>query len=90
MEDVFEGMKRIAHESGSKSLSTKKMVILGLISKCSPLESKYLVRLLEGRLKIGLALKTVLISLANVFSDDGFDEVKSAFNRQPDIGRLAE
>lgn len=90
VEDVFEGMKRIANESGSRSVSAKKMVVLGMISKCSPLESKYLIRLLEGGLKIGLALKTVLISLANVFSDNGVAEVKSAFNRQPDIGKLVE
>lgn len=90
VEDVFEGMKRIANENGAKSLAAKKMIILGLISKCSPLESKYLVRLLEGKLKIGLALKTVLISLANMFSDDAVDKVRSAFNRQSDIGRLIE
>lgn len=90
VEDVFEGMRRIAGESGLKSHSAKKMVVLGLISKCSPLETKYLIRILEGGLKIGLALRTVLISLAQVFSADGVDEVKHAFNRQPDIGRLAE
>ncbi|AFN82588.1 DNA ligase [Encephalitozoon romaleae SJ-2008] len=88
--DVFLGMRRIVNEGGPKSSSSKKRIILGMMVKCSPLESKYLIRLVEGRLKIGLALKTVLISLGNVFSSDKVDEIKAAFNRQPDIGRLAE
>ncbi|CAD25151.1 DNA LIGASE [Encephalitozoon cuniculi GB-M1] len=88
--DVFLGMRRVANEEGPRSSSSKKRIILGMMVKCSPLESKYLIRLIEGRLKIGLALKTVLISLANVFSDDKIDEIKAAFNRQPDIGRLAD
>ncbi|ADM11115.1 DNA ligase [Encephalitozoon intestinalis ATCC 50506] len=88
--DVFLGMRKVANEGGQKSSASKKRIILGMMVKCSPLESKYLIRLIEGRLKVGLALKTVLISLANAFSSDKADEVKAAFNRQPDIGRLAE
>lgn len=87
---VLDGLRRVSAEQGTKCVAVKKMIILGMMSKCSPLEAKYLVRLIEGRLKIGLALKTVLISLAGVFSEDMAYEVKSAFNRQPDIGRLAE
>lgn len=88
--DVFLGLRKVAGEEGARSASAKRRTILGMMSRCSPLEAKYLVRLAEGRLKVGLALKTVLVSLANAFCDGGVDEVKSAFNRQPDIGRLAE
>ena len=49
-----------------------------------------MVRLLEGRLKIGLALNTVLISLANVFSTMELMRLNLLSIEQPDIGRLAE
>lgn len=65
---VHSGMLSVAAASGKSSVGTKKNLMLTLINAASPLETKYLVRIFEGRLKIGLALQTVLISLASAFS----------------------
>ncbi|KAL0265983.1 UNVERIFIED_CONTAM: hypothetical protein PYX00_011700 [Menopon gallinae] len=51
------------------------------------METKYLIRIFEGKLKIGLALKTILISLsfATSNSDEAKDSenLKTAYNCQP-------
>jgi len=64
VEEVLGQLRKIAKEKGKNSTNTKKNIMLGLVSACSPLETKYIIRLFECQLKIGLALQTVLISLS--------------------------
>ncbi|KAI5149162.1 DNA ligase 1 [Enteropsectra breve] len=67
--EVLERLRSISKQTGSKSVNNKKNAMLSLINNSSALETKYIIRLFEGKLKIGLALQTVLISLALAFSD---------------------
>ncbi|CAG8650657.1 3338_t:CDS:2, partial [Paraglomus occultum] len=62
---VFKAFRKIALTSGADSIERKVQSIAALMSSCrSGEEAKYLVRSLEGKLRIGLAEATVLISLA--------------------------
>ncbi|KAL3935178.1 MAG: hypothetical protein SGBAC_009252 [Bacillariaceae sp.] len=64
--DVF---REIAAISGSKSKKQKIDLIKGLLVKVqNPAETKYIIRGLQGKLRIGLAESTVLISLAHALS----------------------
>ncbi|KAJ1903693.1 ATP-dependent DNA ligase Cdc17, partial [Coemansia sp. IMI 209127] len=61
---VFTSFKEIAMTGGSSSVQKKVSMITGLLASCSDIESRYLIRSLEGRLRIGLAESTVQTALA--------------------------
>lgn len=66
---VFESLRKIAKSTGKDSQSKKIGIINKLLtaSNSKSSEAKFIVRSLEGKLRIGLAEKTVLIGLAQAF-----------------------
>jgi len=70
---VFKTLKEIAGMSGNKSQDRKIGAIMKLLTACVDQEPKYLIRSLEGKLRIGLAERTVVVALgqAAVFAKLG-------------------
>lgn len=66
---VFDSLKQIAKSTGKDSQSRKIGIINKLLtaSDSKSSEAKFIVRSLEGKLRIGLAEKTVLVGLAQAF-----------------------
>lgn len=66
---VFENLTKIAKSTGKDSQAKKIGIINKMLTACDvkSSESKFLIRSLEGKLRIGLAEKTVLIALALAF-----------------------
>lgn len=62
---VFSTLKDIATLSGNRSQERKLGLIKKLLSACQGDETKWIVRSLEGKLRIGLAERTVLVGLAH-------------------------
>ncbi|BGP43796.1 ATP-dependent DNA ligase Cdc17 [Rhodotorula kratochvilovae] len=62
---VFDELKKVAKTSGKDSQGRKVGLIKSLLAKCEGEETKFLIRSLEGKLRIGLAEKTALVSLAH-------------------------
>lgn len=66
---VFENLTKIAKATGKDSQSRKIGIINKMLTACDQKtsEAKFLIRSLEGKLRIGLAEKTVLVALAQAF-----------------------
>lgn len=91
--EIIKNLREISEEQGIKSVNSKMNKMLKLIIRSKGTETKYLIRLFEGKLKIGLALKTVLISLAltcqkNNNEKDNIEYVKFAYNQCPIFEKL--
>ncbi|EGW31342.1 uncharacterized protein SPAPADRAFT_56206 [Spathaspora passalidarum NRRL Y-27907] len=69
IDTVFANLTQIARSTGKDSQSKKIGIINKMLTACDPKtnEAKFLIRSLEGKLRIGLAEKTVLIALAQAF-----------------------
>ncbi|CAA2995406.1 DNA ligase 1 [Olea europaea subsp. europaea] len=68
---VFDTFRLIAKESGKDSQEKKKTHIKGLLVAATDCEPQYLIRLLQTKLRIGLAEQTLLAALghAAVYSE---------------------
>lgn len=66
---VFENLTKIAKSTGKDSQARKIGIINKMLTACDlkSSEAKFLIRSLEGKLRIGLAEKTVLVALAQAF-----------------------
>lgn len=62
---VFLSLQEISNMSGNSSQSRKIALINKLLVSCTSNEPKYLIRSLEGKLRIGLAQQTILMALAH-------------------------
>ncbi|KAH9456035.1 hypothetical protein Pst134EB_012254 [Puccinia striiformis f. sp. tritici] len=62
---VYQDLKTIATTSGHSSQAKKVGIITKLLASCQGEEAKFIIRSLEGKLRIGLAERTVLVALAN-------------------------
>src|SRR6476620_106848 len=88
LSSVYNQLKKIAAISGSGSAKDKKRIFKGLIVDCSPLEAKYLTRIINGETRIGLTEGLVEVSLAKAFSQE-LKNVRDAMLVLGDIYQVA-
>lgn len=90
--EFYEALEDIAQKEGHGSQDQKIASLAGLISKCSPVEAKFLVRILTSTLRLGVAEMTILDALAVAYagSKDLRPAIERAYNIHPDMGRVAQ
>jgi len=88
---VFKGLKEIAMFTGNQSQTRKINKIKGLLIACNGNEPKYLIRSLEGKLRIGLAEQTVLMSIGQaIILSENMDKKRSKEKLESEITKAIE
>ena len=92
---VYKKFRDIAAVSGNRSQDRKVSVIKSLLVSSRENEAQYIIRGLQGKLRIGLAEKTILMSLADAVAqrdqckpEKAVDLVKRAFCECPSYDAL--
>lgn len=62
---VLEQMRLITKTKGEQAQGRKIKIIKAIMVRCQGNEAKYLVRALQGKLRIGTAFQTILVALAH-------------------------
>jgi DNA ligase 1 len=65
--DVMDTLHRIAGAEGPGSQGRKLDLLAGLLRQATPLEARYLLRLVTGGLRLGIGTPTILDALALVY-----------------------
>ena len=89
--DVYNRLDEIARKEGTGS-SKQKMDGLGsLLANASPLGARYLSRMVEGKLRLGIGDMTILDSLALAYTGSKKDRpvLERAYNLSSDLGAVA-
>jgi len=91
IEDLFETLLRIANTSGPGSLDFKLRYIVSLMNNSSNLEAKFIVKLILGNLRLGIANFTLLDAIAVTFTGDKKNRriLERAYNVSSDLGKIA-
>jgi DNA ligase 1 len=88
---VVDTLHQIARAEGSGSQGRKLDLLAGLLSLATPLEARYLLRLVTGNLRLGIGTPTILDALAQVYTGDRKDRpvLERAYNICCDLGLVA-
>ena len=87
--ELYSTLEKIALTEGSGSHDVKLGILRGLMQKCSPLETKYLLRIITSTLRVGVATMTIIDGIAEGFTgskEGNRDIIERAFNLHPDLG----
>ncbi|MEM1724909.1 MAG: ATP-dependent DNA ligase [Thermoplasmata archaeon] len=91
IEKVFENFRKIAEATGERSQDKKINLLEELLNLAEPLEARYIVRTISGKLRLGIADATILDAMAIAFSEskENRDEIERAYNIHPDLAFIA-
>ncbi|MCD6196400.1 MAG: ATP-dependent DNA ligase [Staphylothermus sp.] len=89
---VYDVLSRVALAQGEGSRDIKLKLLAGLLSDASPKEAKYIVRFVEGRLRLGIGDATIMDALAIVYGGGAHTRpiIERAYNLRADLGHVAK
>ncbi|MCI4433702.1 MAG: ATP-dependent DNA ligase [Nitrosopumilus sp.] len=92
VERVYENLFTIAKLVGSKTQDRKMKYISGLLNDANPIEAKFILKILLGTLRLGIAENTVMDALAITFTGNKENRkiLEHAYNVSSDLGKVAE
>lgn len=89
VDEVYSTLAKIASLQGEGSRDIKIRLLASLLSSANAKEAKFIVRFVEGRLRLGVGDATIMDGLAIAFGTSR-DTVERAYNIYPDLGAIAK
>jgi DNA ligase-1 len=88
---VFDTLHQIAQAEGPGSQGRKLELLAGLLAQATPVEARYLLRLVTGGLRLGIGTPTILDALARVYAGGRANRpvLERAYNICCDLGVVA-
>lgn len=88
--ELYSSLQKIALSKGVGSQDVKLGILRGLMSKSSPLEIKYLLRIITSTLRVGVSTLTIIDGLALGFTGvkKNRESIEKAYNLHPDLGEI--
>ena len=92
VERVYETLLKIANLEGIRSQDMKMKYISSLLNDANPIEGKFILKILLGTLRLGVAENTVMDALAITFTKNKENRkfLQHAYNVSSDLGKVAE
>ena len=91
VERVYETLFKIAKLEGKGSQDLKMKYISSLLNDATPLEAKFVIKILLGTLRLGIAENTVMDALAITFTGkkENRVQIENAYNVSSDLGKVS-
>jgi DNA ligase-1 len=89
VEEVYSSLEKIAKASGPGAVDVKTAVLSKLLAMATPVEAKHIIRIVTGKMRLGVADMTILDALAEAFGGDR-EVYERAYNLSSDIGLVAK
>ncbi len=92
IERLYDTLIKISKLTGSGSIDLKLKYINSLLNNSSNLESKFVLKLILGNLRLGIADFTILDAIAISFTGDKKNRkiLERAYNVSSDLGKIAK
>ena len=91
LERVYETLFKIAKLEGKGSQDLKMKYISSLLNDATPVEAKFLLKILLGTLRLGIAENTIMDALAIAFTGkkENREQIENAYNVSSDLGKVS-
>jgi len=92
LERVYETLFKIAKLEGKGSQDLKMKHVSSLLNDATPLEAKFVLKILLGTLRLGVAENTVMDALAIAFTGkkENKERIENAYNVSSDLGKVSQ
>ena len=92
VERVYDTLFKIAKMEGKGSQDMKIKYISSLLNDATPMDGKFILKILLGTLRLGVADNTILDALTIAFtgSKEKRHQVEDAYNVSSDLGKVAQ
>ncbi|QUC65176.1 ATP-dependent DNA ligase [Nitrosopumilus sp. K4] len=92
VERVYETLFKIAKLEGSRSQDMKMKYISSLLNDATPIEASFILKILLGTLRLGVAENTMMDALAIAFTSnkENRKQLEHSYNVSSDLGKVAE
>ncbi|HEX6965264.1 MAG TPA: ATP-dependent DNA ligase [Gemmatimonadaceae bacterium] len=85
---AYEALLDVAQVSGVGSMERKRSLLAELLRRATAVEAKYLVRIAQGKLRLGVGDQTIVVAAALAALGDAHDKpvLEHAYNVRSDLG----